>query len=167
MDDRHFQKCCGHHHDGGHNGNNSSNGVLRIYNPISSIVGYGANLPLTLNTINIPNNNDFTIDLINNIILFAPGIYSVTYTITATIPVSPPITTPLTIYENQGGIDGIRLSASVYNFENIATVSGSTMYTGMEFGNAFSLVNRTFNGAAGIPIELLYLEITAYKVYSL
>lgn len=164
MEDRHVQKCCGHHH-GGNNGNNSTPSILRIYNPTSSIVAYGANLPLTLNTIFIPNNNDFTVDLLSNVIFFAPGIYSVTFTITASIPLAPPITTPLTIYENNSGFDGLRLSASVYNLENIATVSGSTMYTSIDSNNYFSLVNRTFNDV-GVPIELFYLEITAFKVYT-
>ncbi len=172
MNYRHFKDCCDcwhHHHDNGNN--NRSNGILYVHNAVRSTVNAGQLLPIpNINQIAIANNNAIRID--SNLIFFtAPGIYDISYSITARIPVAAPTTIPLTIIDEIGGRPDTRLSASVYNNENVATVSGVLMRASdgrVGRGDNVSFRNITRNQLGNlIPIELLFLNITVVKIYDL
>lgn len=145
-------------------GNNS---ILSIYDKTRTVVGPRANLPLSPNRYNLPDNNDYVVDTVNDLISFQPGIYFITYTITARIPVAALTTIPLSIMVSRGGRDYMPLSASAYNNDNIATLSGSTMFPGGGRASLLLINNTRRPDLQYIQIELISFEITAHKLYAL
>ena len=141
----------------------NGNGILHMYNKVKSNVNSFGFIPLGVSQENnIPNNDVFEIGPSG--IVFPTKLYLISYTVTARILVAAPTTIPLTIYEHEAGRNGIRLSASVYNNENVATVSGTTIYRGVK-GRSLGLRNETADATGrGIPIEVLYVELTAYRI---